>query len=157
MRVDEFMNAEVRTVKPDDSAEGALSWMQRERIHHLVVMDGGRVVGVLSERDLGGRGPRGSALRKGGTVADLMTPTVVFASPDTTLRQAANLLRGRSIGCLPVLRDGRKLVGILTVTDILELIGRGNLRPPTPGTRWKPVRRSAKFPRAAALLEPARH
>ena len=155
MRVDEFMNAQVRTAKPTDSAEAAYAQMQRERVHHLVVMAEGRLAGVLSDRDLGG--PRGRARRASSTVADLMTPSVISATPDTTLRQAANLLRGRGIGGLPVLRDRKTLVGILTVTDILELIGRGNLRPPTASTRWKALRRSAKFPRPAAQFEPARH
>ena len=50
------------------------------------------------------------------------------------VRQAANLLRGRTIGCLPVLEDG-KLVGILTTTDLLEQIGRGSDRP-AKGKRW---------------------
>jgi CBS domain-containing protein len=50
------------------------------------------------------------------------------------VREAANLMRGRSIGCLPVL-DGRKLVGIVTVTDLLELLGRGAERPMARGRR----------------------
>jgi CBS domain-containing protein len=51
-----------------------------------------------------------------------------------TIRQAANLLRGRMIGCLPVL-EGGKLIGILTATDMLEQIGRGSDRPAR-GKRW---------------------
>ncbi|MHB8874685.1 MAG: CBS domain-containing protein [Myxococcaceae bacterium] len=155
MRVDELMNIGVRTVAPGDSAEKAWSLMQRDRIHHLVVMEEGHVVGVLSDRDLGG--PRGAARRKISNVRELMTPTVVSASPEMTLRKAANLLRGRSIGCLPVLRDNKTLVGILTVTDILEMLGRGNLAPATARTRWKPIQRSAKFPRPSPEFEPARH
>jgi acetoin utilization protein AcuB len=155
MRIDEFMNIGVRTAKPGDLAETAWRQLQRDRIHHLVVMENGRVVGVLSDRDLGG--PRGTARRRSSTVGQLMSPTVVSASPEMTLRQAANLMRGRSIGCLPVLRGKKTLVGIVTVTDILELLGRGNLRPATAQTRWKPVRRSAKYPRPPPQFEPAVH
>jgi CBS domain-containing protein len=60
-----------------------------------------------------------------------------------TIRQAANLLRGRTIGCLPVLEDG-KLVGILTTTDLLELIGRASERPVSKGKRWVMKGRGAR-------------
>lgn len=122
MRLQDIMSTGVRTIRPGRSAEDAFQEMRRRGIHHLVVMDRGRVVGIISERDLGGR--RGPALRGNRTVADVMTPHVVSAKPTTTLRQAANLLRGRGVGCLPVV-DGVKLRGILTVSDVLELVGRG--------------------------------
>jgi acetoin utilization protein AcuB len=126
MRLAEIMNKDVVAVRPDDDAERAWSLMRTMEVRHLVVMDGRRVVGVLSERDLGGRS--GAAVRRGRTVADLMTEHVVEASPSTTIRQAANLMRGRTIGCLPVLENGR-LAGIVTTTDILEQLGRGSTRP----------------------------
>ena len=53
-----------------------------------------------------------------------MTTPVVTATPTMTVRQAANLMRGRSIGCLVVVRAGRP-IGIVTVSDLLELMGRG--------------------------------
>ncbi|CAN5899249.1 hypothetical protein BH11MYX2_BH11MYX2_11170 [soil metagenome] len=64
-----------------------------------------------------------------------MTAHVVVAAPETTIKQAANLLRGRVIGCLPVV-DGKTLVGIVTTTDLLELIGRGAERPVLETNRW---------------------
>jgi CBS domain-containing protein len=64
-----------------------------------------------------------------------MTSQIVFAKPTTTLRQAANQLRGRSIGCLPILDNG-KLVGIVTVSDLLELVGRGIERVVPRSKRW---------------------
>ena len=152
MRLEEVMNIDVRTADPAEPAETAWNRMRLGRFHHLVVMEGKRVVGVLSDRDLGGA--RGAARRRASTVGDLMTPNIATATPTTTLRQAAKLLRGRSIGCLPVLKGG-KLVGIVTVTDILELLGRGALRPPTGGTRWKRVHRLTRWPRPP--IEPARH
>jgi len=68
------------------------------------------------------------------TVEDHMSRRVVTASPEMALRKAANLMRGRSIGCLPVLAEGQ-LVGIVTTTDLLELIGRGTERPRTNSKR----------------------
>jgi CBS domain-containing protein len=96
--------------------------MRLNRIHHLVVTNGKRVVGVVSDRDAGGR--RGAAVRANSTVADLMTAPAVTVEPATTVRQAANLMRGRSIGCLVVVESGRAR-GIVTVSDLLELVGRG--------------------------------
>ena len=63
-----------------------------------------------------------------------MTTSVVAVDRNTTVRRAANLMRGRTIGCLPVVERGR-LVGILTVSDLLELLGRGVDRPASPTRR----------------------
>ncbi len=133
MRMQEIMSKDVLTASPDDPADEAWERLWRSRIHHLVVMDGKRVVGIVSERDFGG--PRGAGLRAGRKVADLMASTVITAGPNTTLRQAANLMRGRSIGSLPIV-DGGRLLGIVTISDLLAQIGRGGERPIDRGTRW---------------------
>src|SRR5215831_9088404 len=122
MRLEDIMSENVLTVAPADSADSAWERMWRNRVHHLVVMDGRSVIGVISDRDLGGA--RGQRLRSGSSVAELMTSSVVVASPKATIRQAANLMRGRSIGSLPVVDRGR-LKGIVTVSDLLLQIGRG--------------------------------
>lgn len=126
MRLADIMETAVDTIGLDDSAEAAWERMRLGRIHHLVVMNEHAMAGVISDRDLGGA--RGARLRDGRQVRDLMTPNVVAAAPTTTVREAANLMRGRSIGCLPVVQKG-SLRGIITVTDLLELIGRGAERP----------------------------
>jgi CBS domain-containing protein len=103
------------------------------RVHRLVVTRGGEVVGIPSDRDMGGADDPG--YRQGQSVADAMTQSVVTAKKDTTLREAVNLTRGRTIGSLPALEDG-KLVGIVTTTDLLTLIGKGAERPATKSKRW---------------------
>ena len=122
MRVQELMTRNVKTIAPTAAAEDAWNAMRFNRIHHLVVTDGRRAVGVLSDRDAGG--PRGASVRANSVVEDLMTTPVVTVEPTMTVRQAANMLRGRSIGCLVVVESGRVL-GIVTVSDLLELVGRG--------------------------------
>ena len=126
MRLQEIMNTEVVAIGPEATANQAWSLMERKRIRHLLVMEGGHLVGVISQRDLGGS--QGGAVRRGRTVQDLMVEETTNASPRTTLRQAANLMRGRLVGSLPVLEDGR-VVGIVTATDVLEELGRGSTRP----------------------------
>lgn len=126
MRVEEIMTSTVITIGPDERASTAWSLMQGEGIRHLVVADAGRIVGMLSERDLGGRS--GAGLRRGRFVRELMTKTVASAKPGATLRQAANLMRGRLIGALPVVSN-ELVVGIVTATDVLEELARGSGRP----------------------------
>jgi acetoin utilization protein AcuB len=118
----------VETIDIDASAETAWHRMQARKIHHLVVTRDGEPAGVISAHDLSG--PRGVALRWAGSVEELMSPGIVTAGPETTVREAANLLRGRNIGCLPILR-GRAVVGIVTITDLIELVGRGLEKPAT--------------------------
>lgn len=146
MRLQEIMNADVVTIRPDQTATAAWTLMQRQRIRHLVVSEDSRLLGVVSERDLGGRD--GTAVRRGRLVRDLMTPEVATASPTTTLRQAANLMRGRLIGSLPVVEDGR-LVGIVTATDVLDELGRGSTRPAV-----RAQRQGMRLPPASARRMP---
>jgi acetoin utilization protein AcuB len=131
MRLRDIMHTKVETISPHDSAAAAFERMRRARIRHLVVQDGRKIVGVLSDRDVAGMG----SLRQVETVEDVMTSPAVTCSPELTLRKAANLLRGRTMGCLPVLEDG-KLVGIVTTTDLLEMIGAGTERPVPKTRRW---------------------
>ena len=133
MRVQDVMTADVQTVSPATAAEDAWNVMRRHGIHHLVVTENRRVVGVLSDRDVGSR--QGASLRQNRTVADLMTERVMTVRPTITVRQAANLMRGRSIGCLVVAEAGRA-VGIVTVADLLDLVGRGADRAAVTTKRW---------------------
>ena len=130
IRLRDVMQKRVERISPNESAEAAWNRMRTLRIRHLVVQEGRRIVGVLSDRDVAGRG----SLRQVEAVGDVMSEPVVSGYPEMTLRQAANRMRGRSIGCLPVL-EGDELVGIVTTTDLLELLGRGQIHPPAKGRR----------------------
>ena len=133
MRVQEIMTTDVKTVGPGAPADEAWNVMRAKGVHHLVVTDGSRIAGILSDRDAGGR--RGSAVRRNRTVAELMTSHVVTVPPTTPVRKAANLMRGRSIGCL-VVTKGQRIAGIVTVADLLELLGRGAERPVASARQW---------------------
>ena len=126
MRVQDVMTEGVQTIAPTSSAEDAWELMRRNDFHHVVVTRGSRVVGLLSHRDAGGR--QGALVRRGRTVGELMTGPVVTVEPTATVRKAANLMRGHSIGCVVVTDRGR-VVGIVTVADLLDLLGRGVDRP----------------------------
>src|SRR5690348_4032919 len=132
MRLRDIMQNTIGTLPADAPEDEALERMRRAGIHHLVIVRGGEVAGVVSERDLATTESRFRIRR---TVGDIMTPAVVTATERTTVHEAANLMRGRTIGCLPVLRDG-KLAGIVTVSDLLTLLGKGKERPVNPTKRW---------------------
>ena len=126
MRVQDVMTRNVKTVSAAVTADDAWELMRMRRIHHLVVMEGREIAGVISDRDMGGR--HGATVRDTRLVSELMTENVITIEPEMPVRTVANLLRGRSIGCLVVTRDGH-VVGIITTADLLELVGRGTERP----------------------------
>jgi CBS domain-containing protein len=135
MRVRDLMHTKVETVDQDLGADAAYNLMRLNRIHHLIVTAGPEIVGVLSERDLGGKDRL--AMRQTHKVLSFMTPYAVKAKPGMTVRQAATLMRGWNIGCLPVVDRGG-LVGILTVSDLLDFIAKGGEKGPA-GTARKPA------------------
>ena len=136
MRASEIMTKGIETVTAASAADEAWALMRMKGIHHLVVKAGGeggsKLVGLLSDRDLGGLD--GDAFRRGRRVEDLMTRDVVMIDASAPVRKAANLMRGRSIGCV-VVTTGRRAVGIITIADLLELVGRGLDHPPANTSR----------------------
>lgn len=141
MRLEDIMSREVETISPSETAEKAWARMRQSRVHHLVVTGPkAAVVGILTDRDLGGANAR--KFREGKTVEDLMTPRPLTVAPNTTVRQAANKMRNRSIGSLVVAEDG-KLAGIVTISDLLDLLGRG-LETPHPRRADKSRARPAR-------------
>lgn len=126
MRIQEIMNETVHSIPPGARADAAWQMMGTKGIRHLVVVDGPTVVGVLSDSDAGGRW--GAKLRAGATVADLMDPHVVSVDRHDTVKRAANLMQQHLCGCLPVIDRG-KLVGVVTVVDVLNVIAGGGDRP----------------------------
>ena len=135
MRFNEIMSAHVKTVSLTVSADDAWEMMRGDRIHHLVVLNGKKVAGVFSAHDAGG--VNGAPIREGHQVRDLMSEHVVTAEKNTPLKRVANLMRGHTIGSVVVVDKG-KPVGIVTTSDLLELLGRGAIRP-TPVSKRAPL------------------
>lgn len=128
MRLTDIMTTPVETIGPGASAALARTAMKQRGVHHLAVTEGAQILGVLCAHDL-----RGAAA--GGPIEELMSGEPVTAGPQTTVREAANLLRGRRVSCLPIVDHGR-LVGMVTISDLLELIGRGVDKPIARSKRW---------------------
>ena len=122
--VRDSMSREVVTVGPETTAAEALALCRGKRIRHLPVIEGGRLVGVISDRDLRSAIPalgdpkRTEALQKV-RVGDEMVRDVVTVRPEDPIEYAASEMYERKIGCLPVLeRDD--LVGIVTSSDVMR-------------------------------------
>ncbi|HUJ24445.1 MAG TPA: CBS domain-containing protein [Myxococcales bacterium] len=120
MRLRDVMSDAVETVVPDATAANARNAMTQKDVRHLVVVDDGDIVGVLSEHDLRG-------IDGGAHVRALMSSPPV-TTLDTTVRDAANLMRGNRVGCLPVVDGERRLVGMVTRSDLLDFLGKGVTR-----------------------------
>lgn len=145
MRARDVMTTRVLTVTPNTPAADAARLMRGRRIHHLLVKDGAVRAGIVSDRDLGGRLSATSIGDR--TVASLMTPKVVTVDANATIRQIANVMRGRSIGCV-VVTDRNRTAGLITISDLLELIGRGAERPVENNQRRPLHHRAPHRPRA---------
>ncbi len=124
--VRDSMTRDVVTLSPQTTAAEALALCREKGIRHLPVMEEGRLVGMVSDRDLRSATPalgdpaRAEALQKI-LVRGVMVRDVLATHPEDPIEQAANTMREEKIGCLPVI-EGDELVGILTSSDVLEAL-----------------------------------
>jgi CBS domain-containing protein len=68
-------------------------------------------------------------------ISEVMSRNIVTIEPEATIRRAAGIMRGRDVGCLPVLSDGR-LVGIVTTSDLLTALSKGVIHAAPPSDRF---------------------
>lgn len=101
----------------------AVKLMARLRIHHLPVMDGDRVVGMLSDRDVFQALLEAGALAKvaGWAVERIMRRDVLAVTASTEVGEVLKEMREKKLSALPVLRDG-KVIGIVTESDMLRAL-----------------------------------
>lgn len=126
--VRDSMTREVATVGPGTTAAEALALCRERRVRHLPVVEGGRLVGIISDRDLRSATPalgdpdRVAALERV-RVGDAMAREVVTARPDDPIEHAAMAMYEKKIGCLPVVDDDG-LAGVLTASDVMRAFVR---------------------------------
>ena len=128
MRVRELMTGGPITVDSDTPVFEARQLMLKERIRHLLVVDQGRLVGIVTDRDIRLTLPsQATSLSVGEVnhllarlaVAKVMSNPVITVGPDGDSADAARLMLDHKIGGLPVVEDDC-LLGILTETDIVR-------------------------------------
>ena len=132
MLVREWMTKDPRTVHEDTPLIEAYRLLHEYEFRHLPVTRDGKLVGILSNRDIGehflARVERGE-LPTSGHVKEVMTRNVQTTTPETKLEEAALLLHNEKISALPVVERGGTLVGILTTNDLLEALAATLARP----------------------------
>ena len=110
----------VHAVAPGDPVQAALRLMAEHDIGLVLVLEGGRLVGVLSERDLARRAGASDGGALGELrVADLMTRDVATVGPEALFGECIALMEQRGARHLPVVEGGR-VVGVLSVRDLLR-------------------------------------
>jgi acetoin utilization protein AcuB len=132
LRVGDIMSVSPVTITPSTSVHEAQALMQQRKIRHLPVLQDGRLVGMLSDRDIRLALPSPATsltvweirhLLEKLTVGEVMTYFVMTTAPDCPVTEAVGRMLGHKVGALPVVED-RQVVGILTRTDILRAFRR---------------------------------
>jgi CBS-domain-containing membrane protein len=144
MNVDRIMTRDVVTVTEETKLARMAELMRERKLRHLpVVDDSGRLVGIVSHRDVQRAEPSPITTLDVGevnyllakvTAGQLLHADVVTASPGMLVEEAGRLMRDRRVGCLPVVEEG-KLVGIVTGVDLVDFF-LGRASPCTCPTRW---------------------
>lgn len=128
--VREIMMGSPVTLAPDDTVALANDIISLGRIRHIPILESGRLVGLITERDLMGAASMHifglkrrskTALLKRFPIKDVMKKRVISVEPDTPIRDAARLMAEKKIGCVPVV-SGAVLVGLMTTTDVLRYV-----------------------------------
>jgi len=128
MKVADLMTVRPITTDPYTPVLEARQLMLHKRIRHLLVVDGPKIAGIVTDRDIRLNLPSPATslsvweinyLLARMTVASVMTRDIVTIGPLQDAKEAARLMLDRKIGALPVI-DGEVVVGIITETDLLR-------------------------------------
>jgi CBS domain-containing membrane protein len=129
----DIMSKDVVTLEEAETLEFVEESMRALRFRHMPVMDRGRLVGLISHRDVlrvsaSSLLPEGQQqtryLAKKFLVRDVMTRDVATVKPDTPLLEVASRMRKGKLGCVPVVDGENTLVGIITEADFVDLCVR---------------------------------
>ena len=118
MRINQVMTRKVETIAPTATLERAAETMESRNVGLLPVMDGDKVVGVLSDRDLVLRAIARGLNPKSWLVRDVMTNSVLSCREDDTVADACNLMERNLVRRLVVVDENQKLVGIVSLDDL---------------------------------------
>lgn len=137
--IERLMTTPAWTIGPEATLADAASIMARQHIHHLPVVDGDQLVGMVSAADLAGPEAPRSVPRR---IGEVMRREPVAIRRHGTLAEAAECLARGGYHALPVVDADRRVVGMLTSTDLVRILlrelpgwGTGeSAGPPAPGT-----------------------
>ena len=128
MHVSDWMTKKVMTVGPDDFISDAVRLIKDKRIKHIPVVKGGKLKGIVSDRDIKEYVPSKATsldiyelhyLLQSTKIKTIMNKSVTTTTPGTPVEEAALMFLESCIGCMPVM-EGKKLVGIISDCDIFR-------------------------------------
>lgn len=131
MLVKDKMQTNPITIRKDDSLRSAADLIKEKRVRTLPVVESGKLIGVVTDRDVRLSWASSATslevreiyyLLEEVRVKEIMTINVITVTPDTSIKNAARLIHDKNIGALPVVNEKNELVGILTETDIIEIL-----------------------------------
>ncbi len=127
--VREYMTADPTTLGPDDPLLQAVLTVRSLSIRHIPIVQDGALVGLITDRDLGRASPsilgrtsqdEYNQVFQQNTIQRVMIKNPTTVTPDTLLGDAVRLMHDNKWGSIPVVNENSKLVGILTLTDVLR-------------------------------------
>ncbi len=131
MNVEKIMSKRIVTVKMDDSLKSVKEIFDNVRFHHLLVVESGKLYGVVSDRDLlKALSPNIGTLSETNRdtvtlnkrVHQIMTSKLVTLTPNAGIYEAIEIFENFNISCIPVVDDKHKPVGIISWRDIIKVI-----------------------------------
>jgi len=130
MYVKDYMTPDPIVLAPDDTLRRARQLMEEHRLRRFPVLDEGRLVGIVTDRDVRSAGMSSAVMQERRyveyvldriQVGGIMTPHPITVNPETPIKEAAALILEKKIGGLPVV-DGEELVGMITETDLIKAL-----------------------------------
>ncbi len=112
---------DIWAVTPDDSVYEALKLMADKNVGAVLVMDSGRLVGILSERDYARRVIFKGKLTENTPVHEVMTEKVLWVRPDQSVEECMALMTDKRVRHLPVFEDD-ELIGVISIGDVVKAI-----------------------------------
>ena len=125
MRISDVMTRDVATVRPDQTAREAATFMLDSDAGSIPVTEGDRLIGMITDRDIAVRGIA-KGLGPDTPVRDLMTSGLICARADDNVDEVATKMSEAQVRRLPVIDDSENLVGIVSLGDLArETDGEG--------------------------------
>ncbi len=132
MLVRDYMTTEITSLQESDTLLDAAMVFVRSSFRHLPVLQGKKLMGIITERDVKQFAPsllsrttpeEYNTIMETTPISRVMTKNPITLQPGQSMFEAARILHNRRVGCLPVVENG-ELAGIITTTDLIGLLIR---------------------------------